>query len=118
MERQHEGLIGTAAEKGIGNVVRGGVAKGEPGESGVVGRVSWDQFEQVNLGELLDHGESRTLLMLRFTIAHPGMHTAIVGTLSPDHLQQNVDAVERGPLPDDVYSEVKKRRTEVGQAPE
>ena len=117
LERQHEDLISRAAAKGIGNVIRGGVAKGEPGESGGAGRVSWDPFEQAKLGELLDTGESRTSFMLRFTISHPGMHTTIVGTLNPDHLQQNVDAVKRGPLPDDVYAEAKKRLTEVGQVP-
>jgi aryl-alcohol dehydrogenase-like predicted oxidoreductase len=117
LERKHEALISTAAAKGIGNVIRGGVAKGEPGESGVAGRVSWDSFEQAKLGELLDSGESRTSFMLRFTISHPGMHTTIVGTINPDHLQQNVDAVERGPLSDDVYAEAKKRLTEVGQVP-
>jgi len=117
LERQHEDLISTAAAKGIGNVIRGGVAKGEPGESGVSGRVSWDSFEQAKLGELLDSGESRTSFMLRFTISHPGMHTTIVGTINPDHLQQNVDAVERGPLSNDVYAEAKKRLTEIGQVP-
>merc|ERR1712000_366148 len=91
LERQHEDLISTAAAKGIGNVIRGGVAKGEPGESGMVGRVSWDTFEQAKLGELLDDGESRTSFMLRFTISHLGMHTTIVGTINPNHLQQNVD---------------------------
>ena len=90
LERQHEDLISLAAAKGIGNVIRGGVAKGEPGESGVTGRVSWDPFEQAKLDELLDVGESRTSFMLRFTVSHPGMHTTIVGTLNPDHLQQNV----------------------------
>lgn len=117
LERQHEDLISTAAAKGIGNVIRGGVAKGEPGESGMVGRVSWDTFEQAKLGELLDDGESRTSFMLRFTISHLGMHTTIVGTINPNHLQQNVDTVERGPLPDDVYAEAKKRLAEVGQVP-
>lgn len=117
LERQHEDLITAAAEKGIGNVIRGGVAKGEPGESGVVGRVSWDTFEQAKLGELLDDGETRTSFMLRFTVSHPGMHTTIVGTLNPAHLQQNVDAVERGALPDDVYTEAKKRLTAIGQVP-
>lgn len=117
LERDHEDLIGTAAAKGIGNVIRGGVAKGEPGESGVVGRVSWDTFEQAKLGELQEDSESRTSFMLRFTVSHPGMHTTIVGTLNPDHLQQNVDAVERGALPDDVYTEAKRRLAEVGQVP-
>jgi aryl-alcohol dehydrogenase-like predicted oxidoreductase len=35
LERQHEALISRAADSGIGTVIRGGVAKGEPGKSGV-----------------------------------------------------------------------------------
>ncbi len=115
LERQHEDLITAAAAKGIGNVIRGGVAKGEPGESGVAGRVSWDTFDEAKLDELLDEGEPRTSFMLRFTVSHPGMHTTIVGTINPAHLQQNVDAVERGPLPADVYEEAKRRLSGVGQ---
>lgn len=117
LERDHEDLISSAAAKGIGNVIRGGVAKGEPGESGVTGRVSWDTFEQANLGELLEEGETRTSFMLRFTVSHPGMHTTIVGTLNPEHLQQNVDAVERGALPADTYTEAKRRLAGIGQVP-
>ncbi len=118
LERTHEDWIGAAASKGIGNVIRGGVAKGEPGESGVTGRVSWDTFESAKLGELLDDGETRTSFMLRYTVSHPGMHTTIVGTLNPDHLTQNIAAVERGPLPENVYEEAKKRLAAVGQVPE
>ena len=115
LERQHEDWIAAAAAKGIGNVIRGGVAKGEPGESGVAGRVSWDTWEQARLGELLDEGETPTSFMLRFTCTHPGMHTTIVGTINPAHLAQNVAAVERGPLSADTYAEAKKRLDAVGQ---
>jgi len=117
LERENEKLISLAAEKGIGNVIRGGVAKGEPGVSGFVGKVPWDPFEAASLDELLDEGESRTSFMLRFTVSHPGMHTTIVGTINPEHLKQNVATVERGPLPADVYAEAKKRLSEAGQKP-
>ena len=117
LERQHEDWIAAAANKGIGNVIRGGVAKGEPGESGVEGRVSWDTFDRAKLGELLDDGETRTSFMLRFTLSHPGMHTTIVGTLNPQHLAQNVAATERGALPADIYEEAKKRLAAAGQVP-
>ncbi len=117
LERQHEDWIAAAANKGIGNVIRGGVAKGEPGESGVEGRVSWDTFEKAKLGELLEDGETHTSFMLRFTLSHPGMHTTIVGTLNPQHLAQNVAATERGALSADVYAEAKKRLVAAGQVP-
>jgi aryl-alcohol dehydrogenase-like predicted oxidoreductase len=47
--------------------------------------------------------------MLRFTLSHPGVDTVIVGTLDPEHLAQNLRAVEAGPLPADVYAEAKRR---------
>ena len=49
----------------------------------------WASFEQANLDELLEAGESRTAFLLRFTLSHPHCHTTIVGTLNPDHLAQN-----------------------------
>lgn len=52
----------------------------------------------VNLDELLEEGQSRTNFMLRFTISHPDVHTTIVGTLNPDHLQSNIKAFQKGPL--------------------
>jgi aryl-alcohol dehydrogenase-like predicted oxidoreductase len=46
---------------------------------------------------------------LRFTMTNPNAHTTIVGTLSPTHLQENVAAVLRGPLPETLYNEAKRR---------
>ncbi len=40
-------------------------------------------------------------IALRFTLSQPGMHTAIVGTTNPAHVEANITAAEKGPLPDD-----------------
>ena len=37
------------------------------------------------------------------------MSTTIVGTANPAHLADNVEAARKGPLPDDLYSEAKRR---------
>ena len=108
LERTHEQALQKAHDAGAGTIVRGGVAKGEPG----VGRGAadrWQTWEAARLDELLGEGESRTHWMLRFTLSHPGVNTVIVGTLQPEHLQQNLRAVEAGPLPPDVYAEAKRR---------
>jgi len=47
--------------------------------------------------------------ILRFTLSHPGLSTTIVGTSSLDHLNGNIAVAEKGPLPDDLYEEAKKR---------
>lgn len=119
LERKHELLITRAAEGGAGIIIRGGVAKGEPGAAG--GRTNedkWKLFEQAKLDELRQPGESRTAFMLRFTLSHPHCHTTIVGTLQPQHLAENVAAAERGPLSPDVYEEAKQRLDAAGETPE
>jgi aryl-alcohol dehydrogenase-like predicted oxidoreductase len=116
LERTHEDLITKAAEAGIGTVIRGGVAKGEPGAGRGSAEV-WRKFEEASLDELREAGESRTSFMLRFTLTHPHVHTIIVGTQRPEHLRENVQAALRGPLPPAVYAEVKRRLDAVGITP-
>jgi aryl-alcohol dehydrogenase-like predicted oxidoreductase len=108
LERAHEGAISAAAQSGAGTIIRGGVARGEPG-AGLGDTNRWAAFEKANLDELRAEGESRTAFLLRFTLSHPEMHTTIVGTLIPEHLQENVRIASQGPLPADVYAEAKKR---------
>ena len=117
LERRHEKVIAKAAASGAGVIVRGGVAKGEPGE-GLGGEDKWAVWEKAKLNELLEDGESRTSLLLRYTITHPGMQTTIVGTKNPAHLDENIAAAERGPLSAEVYAEAKKRLTAAGEKPE
>ena len=60
---------------------------------------------------------SRMEFMLRFTISHPDLHTTIVGTINPHHLEDNLAAACKGPLPPDVYEEAKRRLAAAGSAP-
>ena len=53
--------------------------------------------------------ETRPGFLLRFTNTHRGLSTNIVGTRNHDHLRENVEAAARGPLPDNIYEEVKRR---------
>jgi aryl-alcohol dehydrogenase-like predicted oxidoreductase len=118
LQRQHEDLITKAAEAGAGIIIRGGVAQGEPGVA--QGRKSqfWDKFEEANLDGLLEPGETRTSFLLRFTLSHPHCHTTIVGTLLPEHLEENVKTARRGPLDPTVYKEAKRRLDAIGESPE
>ena len=113
LQPEHENAIAIAAKSGMGIVIRGGVAKGQPGKG--QGSVDiWDLWDKAELDELLN-GEHRTEFMLRFTIANPNIHTTVVGTLDPEHLLENVAAVLKGPLPASVYSEAKRRLAEAEQ---
>jgi aryl-alcohol dehydrogenase-like predicted oxidoreductase len=117
LQRDHEESITRAAVAGSGTVIRGGVAKGEPGQSGGSPPETWTKFHEANLDGLLEDGETRTAFMLRFTLSHPKMHTTIVGTQNPDHLRENVSVALKGPLPADVYEEAKRRLASVGVRP-
>ncbi|MDD5260516.1 MAG: aldo/keto reductase [Methylacidiphilales bacterium] len=117
LERRHENLITQAGEAGAGVIVRGGVARGEPG-AGLGGKDRWQLFEKARLGELCGPGESPTAFLLRFTLSHPHCHTTIVGTLQPEHLKENVAIACKGALPADVYAEAKKRLDAAGERPE
>ena len=116
LERDHEGWITKAAESGIGIAIRGGVAMGEPG-AGSGDADSWQKFDEAGLDDLREEGENRTAFILRHTLAHPHSHTNIVGTTSPEHLAENVDAIARGPLSPDVYAEAERRLSLVGVVP-
>jgi aryl-alcohol dehydrogenase-like predicted oxidoreductase len=115
LERQHEELIQAASDAGAGVIVRGGVARGEPGE-GLGNEDRWASWEAAGLDDLLEQGETRTGFLLRFANAHPGMNTNIVGTMNVDHLKQNIAAACR-PLPADTYAEAKRRLDGVADSP-
>ena len=116
LERDHENLITRAADAGIGIINRGGAALGEPGV-GVGNPDDWRAFEEATLDELRHEGESRTAFVLRFALTHPHTNTIIVGTTNPEHLQENIQAVLRGPLPPDVHAEAVRRLATAGVEP-
>ena len=118
LERQHEDWIAKSAAAGTGIIVRGGVAQGEPGTEATDRRSNkWKNFEDAGLDELRDQGDSRTTLILRYTLAHPNAHTNIVGTSRIAHLSENIAGVSKGPLSADTYAEMKRRLDSVGESP-
>lgn len=106
--RENEMQITDASEAGIGTVIRGGVAKGQPGE-GKGSPDRWALWEKAGLGDLCQEGETPTTFMLRYTLSHPSIDTVIVGTQNLDHIRANVQAASHGPLNGDVYIEAKQR---------
>ena len=114
--RQNENLITAAAEAGSGTIIRRGVAQGEPGQGR--GRDElWQKFHEAKLDELREEGESRSGFMLRFTLSQPSLHTTIVGTKNPEHLQDHVRTAQRGALSQHTYQEAKRRLDGVGLSP-
>ena len=119
LEREHEQAISDAAAAGAGTIIRGGVARGipdpaDPLYSGLPERFVTmlsdrrDRWDAVDLDDLLD-GMSTMEFLLRFTLSHPGMTTTIVGTSNPEHLEDNLAAARKGPLPASLYEAAKAR---------
>lgn len=119
VEREHEALIHAAAQAGAGVVIRGGVARGvivkdesvieEYPEFLRAGfRARRRHWRETGVQDLLG-GMTPMEFMLRFTISNPDMSTTIVGTANLAHLQDNVRAASRGPLPQDVYEAARAR---------
>lgn len=119
LDRTHEDLMSRAAAADAGVVIRGGAANGVPGGNsrGLERHADLaDAWARADLDDLLD-GLTPMEFVLRFTISHPRLSTAIVGTVNPDHLDANVAAVRAGPLPAELYDEAKRRLDAAGIAP-
>jgi aryl-alcohol dehydrogenase-like predicted oxidoreductase len=122
LQREHEDVIAHASAAGAGIVIRGGAARGAPTDwEGrpyymLPGGIPRERWEDARLDELLD-GIDRMEFTLRFTLSHPDLDTTIVGTRDPGHLQANIDAAIKGPLPADVVAEAKRRLAEAGSHP-
>jgi aryl-alcohol dehydrogenase-like predicted oxidoreductase len=114
VEADHEAVIAEAADDGAGILVRGGVAQGSPDDTTAdhwrppSSLPGWLLAEKANLDELAD-GLTLTQFMLRLTLSNRAVASAIVATLNPDHLDQNVAAASLGALEPDVYAEARRR---------
>lgn len=115
-EPQHEAVIARAAASDVGVIVRGGVAQGSVGVDAASApphrqaqvRAQQELWTRARMDELL--GDMAPMeFVLRSTLSHPGIGTAIVGTANVDHLARNVEAATRGPLPPDLYAEARRR---------
>ena len=107
---EHHDWITRAAETGAGIILRGGIAQGGP-EAEIQRPALNDIWTRARLDEVLPEGMKRAELILRYTLSHPHCHTTIVGTCNPEHLAENLAAAARGPLPADLYAEIRSRIT-------
>ena len=92
-------------------MARGAPAAGKNWRAGPLGLPENEgkrRWDAAGLDDLLD-GMDGLEFMLRFTLSHPDLSTAIVGTASSRHLQDNLAIAAKGPLPADVYAEARRR---------
>ena len=107
LDSSHESLITQLGRSGVGTLIRGGIARGEPGH-GLADPDLWANWDLANLDELLD-GMDQFEFLLRYTISHPGLSTTIIGSMNPEHVRRNVAAAVKGPLPESTCAEVRRR---------
>jgi aryl-alcohol dehydrogenase-like predicted oxidoreductase len=118
VQREHGDLITQAVSTGAGTLIRGGAARGAPSQEkdwrtgplsqpAGLGQRNWATSGIEDL--LAESGMSGMEFVLRFTLSHPDLSSTIVGTSRPAHLAGNIAIAERGPLPDDLYEEARKR---------
>ena len=116
VQREHEDLITAAAQAGAGTLIRGGAARGGPaggknwaqGPLGLPPGEGQRRWDSASLDDLIG-GMPRHEFVLRFTLSHPDLSSTIVGTSNPEHLRANLAIAAKGPLPADVYEQVRKR---------
>jgi len=112
LDYAHEMLITRLGQSGVGTLIRGGIARGEPGH-GLADPGLWANWDLARLDELLD-GMDQFEFLLRYTISHPDLSTTIIGTMDPEHVKRNVAAASKGPLPESVRAELKERLARTG----
>lgn len=114
VQREHEQAITDAAATGAGVLVRGGAGRGvASGNDRAMERNPKlaESWERARLDEILG-GMSPMEFTVRFSLNNPAISSVLIGTASLDHLVANVEAISKGPLSADLYSEAVRRLTD------
>ncbi len=117
LEQEPAALIAAARAQGMGIIIKTPVASAVyvgPRPEGD-GAVAWERAQAV-LGARILGGVPPVEAALRWLLAQPLVDTAIVGTTSLEHLDANLDAVERGPMAAAVTAAMAREYTRL-QAP-
>ena len=106
--REHN--VGVIAKRPIANAAWMGV-EGRIGFYGVYVKPYVDRLQQMNvaptdLGFDSDGSDAWAEVALRFTLSHPGVHTAIIGTTNPDNAKKNIAFAKKGPLSEEQVAQI------------
>jgi aryl-alcohol dehydrogenase-like predicted oxidoreductase len=97
--------MGIIAKRPIGNAVWKHTSKPEPYH-----QPYWERLPKLNYEFLKGDFQNAVSIALRFTLAVPGVHTAIVGTTQPDRWRQNADLLMKaGLLEQRQFDEIRAR---------
>jgi aryl-alcohol dehydrogenase-like predicted oxidoreductase len=104
--------MGIIAKRPIANAVWKHASKPEPYH-----QPYWERLPKLNYEFLKGDFQNAVSIALRFTLAVPGVHTAIVGTTQPDRWRQNAELLMKaGPLEQRQFGEIRARWRSVAGA--
>jgi aryl-alcohol dehydrogenase-like predicted oxidoreductase len=111
LAKAQEKQIGIIAKRPIANAAWKDINQ-QPGMYQSYAKEYTDRFRVTGLRlRDLGYNDSDTSawaeIALRFTLSHPGVHTAIIGTTNPKHAEANLAATEKGPLPADIVGKIR-----------
>lgn len=102
--------IGIIAKRPIANAVWRNAEK--PGES--YHHEYWERIQKLQYDFISKQGLSESIgTALRFTLAIPGVHTAIVGTTKPGRWHENAEQVRQGNLATEEFKQIRERWQEI-----
>ena len=76
----------------------------------------WNRLQKLKYDFINGSLAEEVALALKFTLAVPGVCTAIVGTTQPKRWQENAKMLEKGPISKDKFEAIRKRWKEVASA--
>jgi aryl-alcohol dehydrogenase-like predicted oxidoreductase len=100
-----------AREKNMGVIAKRPIANAawKSGNRQGYGYTYWQRLQKLDYDFLRSDPDDSVGIALRFTLAAPGVHTAIVGTAKPDRWHQNAALLEAGPLPQAEFEKIRSR---------
>lgn len=122
IQRQHEDTIETLSNTQHMVVARGITGRGSVAKSwtsipiGMKDGQAKSIWEAAGMDEVLG-GMSRIEFMIRFATTNSNIDISLTGTGNLDHLRENVEAANKGPLDHGLYSEAIRRLTLSGSSP-
>ncbi|NJN83641.1 MAG: aldo/keto reductase [Caldilineaceae bacterium] len=118
-QRARTRLFDKAKAQKMGIIVKRPIANGAWGVARSPSGYADEYFRRAQVmakeGPIPGAPDSRILLALGFTFAHPEVNTAIVGTRNPAHMRSNIDWVENAlPIDPEAVAELHRRFDRLG----
>ena len=105
---EHHDELTSAAERGLGIIIRGGIAQGGP-DAEIQRPALNEVWERAKLEELLTGDMTRAEMLLRYTLSQDFCHTTIVGTCNASHMSENLIAAQCDALTESLQEEIRHR---------